>query len=77
MADVDAVINPDGSLVIPADALAAYGLKPGEHVAVSVAPRPGKSSRGLLKGKFPSLSADDLREARTLMIEDFEARRAR
>jgi hypothetical protein len=75
MADVDGVVNPDGSLLIPAEALAAYGLKPGEHVAVSLAPQPGKSSRGILKGKFPSLSDADLREARAVMIEDFEARR--
>lgn len=76
MGNVEAVVGPDGSIVIPADAVAANGLKPGEHVAVSITPRPRKPSRGILKGKFPNLGAEELREARRLMLEDFELRRA-
>ena len=76
MADVEAVVGADGSIVIPANAVAEHGLKPGEQVGVSLTPRSRKPSRGLLKGRLSSLTEQQLRRARALAVEDLEATRA-
>lgn len=76
MTELEVVVADDGRIVIPASAVAERGFKAGEHVAVSIAPRARKASRGLLRGRLPNLSDDALRLARELAVEDFEATRS-
>ena len=67
----DVVVAGDGS--IPAERLAALGVRPGSHlrVIVTVPPAVTPSFRGSLKG-FPEPSWEDFEHASEVARSDFE-----
>lgn len=76
MSTLEVQVRDDGTVLIPADHVATSGAGPGQRVAIELRPRPTprKSSRGLLKGRFPAFSADELRADRADRLAEFERR---
>ena len=75
MSDVQVRVQDDGSIVIPSDQVADLGFKPGEQLAVSLAPRAHRPSFGILSGRISGPSAESFAEAKAERVTDFEARR--
>lgn len=67
----EVVVAGDGS--IPAERLAALGVRPGSHLRIIVAEPPAAASgfRGSLKG-FPEPSWEDFEHASEVARSDFE-----
>ena len=75
MSDVQVRVQEDGSIVIPSDQVADLGFKPGEQLAVSLAPTGHRPSFGVLKGRIKVPTAEAFTEVKAERIVDFEARR--
>ncbi len=59
--DVDAVVGPDGTVVVPPEVVRNLALMPGQRVRLRVSPAGRrKNMYGALAGTVPEVSADDI-----------------
>lgn len=77
MSTLEAKVREDGSVLIPADQVAAVGAAPGQHVAVELHAKPQghKPTRGILKGALPPLGLEEFRADRAERLAEFEQHR--
>ncbi len=78
---IDAVVDPDGALRIPAQELARHGVRPGSHLRIitdAPAAPPRRSARGALADAIDPTTVDALLAAlddtKTERIMDIEQR---
>jgi bifunctional DNA-binding transcriptional regulator/antitoxin component of YhaV-PrlF toxin-antitoxin module len=63
----EVVVGADGSLAVPTETLARFGIRPGAHLRLVPEPeaRERKTSRGVLKGQIDAEAfAEALRESK-------------
>jgi hypothetical protein len=64
-AEVEAVVSPSGEVVISPEDVRQLALAPGQHVHVSVRPRPRRRNMyGILAGRLTDVDPDDIRRVR-------------
>ena len=71
---LDVVVDPDGTLRVPAAELARHGVRPGSHLRIvtdPMTPAPRRSARGALAG---TAAADDI-DALLAALDDTKSQR--
>jgi antitoxin component of MazEF toxin-antitoxin module len=64
-ADVDAVVSPDGDLVLPPEVVEQLALVPGQRVHLRISPaRPRRNMYGALADRLPTITAADIADER-------------
>lgn len=64
-ADVEAVVTPEGSVVVPAEVVRELSLVPGQRVNVVVTPTPRRRNMyGALADKVPDVSPEEIADER-------------
>jgi antitoxin component of MazEF toxin-antitoxin module len=64
-ADVDAVVSPDGDLVLPPEVVQQLALVPGQRVHLSISPtRARRNMYGSLADRLPAITAADIADER-------------
>lgn len=64
-ADVEAVVTPEGSVVVPAEVVRELSLVPGQRVNVVVTAAPRRRNMyGVLADKVPDVSPEEIDERR-------------
>lgn len=64
-ADVEAVVTPEGSVVVPAEVVRGLALVPGQRVNVVVTAAPRRRNMyGVLADKVPDVSPEEIADER-------------
>lgn len=64
-ADVEAVVTPEGSVVVPAEVVRGLALVPGQRVSVVVTAAPRRRNMyGVLADKVPDVSPEEIADGR-------------
>ena len=72
--EIEVVVGSDGSLTVPADKLARYGVGPGAHLRL-VATGDGTSRRRSARGALASIATPDAIQAWSQALDDDRAER--
>lgn len=63
--DVEAVVTPEGSVVVPAEVVRELSLVPGQRVSIVLTPTPRRRNMyGALAGTVPDVSPEEIADGR-------------
>ena len=69
---IELAVSRDGTIIVPAELVASSGLTPGQSVSITLGTGELASSRGLLRGLFPSISLEEFEAAGQSVAAEFD-----